>query len=98
MNHQNEMHLANKIRKLLSAKGITLSEAAFKIGISKSTLHDYCHGVYPRNLKTIGKIADYFGVSVQDLLSEKNIGSLSINVTGDVEGEYLVVVTKKKTT
>lgn len=80
----------------MSAKRITLSEAASKIGMSKSTLHGYCHGVYPRNLKTIGKIADYFGVSVQDLLSEKDVASLSINVTGDVEGEYSVIITKKR--
>lgn len=95
MKSEREIQFAKNISRLMAARNLTLSALAMKTGISKSTLHGYCNGTCPRNLKTICRIADFFGVPIHELISSEKLAAVSINVSGDIEGEYSVIITKK---
>ncbi len=53
-------------------RSLTITTVASEIGMNKSTLHNYCNGVIPRNIVTIKKLADYLGVSFSDLMFGEN--------------------------
>lgn len=52
------------------------SALAKELGISSGTVSGWKRGVIP-NQKTLQKIADYFGLSIWDLLGEKNTATSS---------------------
>lgn len=58
------------VEKLLKEKGMTAYELARKTGMSPSTLSDWKAGRYIPKFDKIKKIADFFGVTVDDLLRE----------------------------
>ncbi len=95
MKSEREIRFSKNINKLMVARNLTLSAMSLKTGISKSTLHGYCNGTCPRNLKTIVRIAEFFGVQLHELVSGEKLAAVSINVSGDIEGEYAVIITKK---
>lgn len=80
----------------MSSKGITLSQVARKLGINKSTLHNYCNGIEPKALSTVKLLADYFGVSVQELLFSEKIDVTELRIIGQIEGQFKVLIEKIK--
>lgn len=54
--------------RLCNAKGKTPSAVALELGIQKSTVTRWSNGSLPRDA-TLMKVADYFGVTTQFLLS-----------------------------
>ena len=56
--------------QLCQKKGITPGGVARELGLSRSTLRDWKLGRTPR-VDTLMKIADYFGVSVEYLMTGK---------------------------
>lgn len=63
------MFYKNYVR-LCNSVGKTPSAVALELGIQKSTVTRWSDGSAPRDA-TILKVADYFGVTVEDLVSEK---------------------------
>lgn len=45
--------------------------------------------------QTICRIADFFGVPIHELISSEKLAAVSINVYGDIGGEYSVIIIKK---
>ncbi len=62
--------LAAKLRLLRAREGLTLIEAAGKIGIGRDTLSDLERGHRRPVMPTLAKIADGYGVPVKELLEE----------------------------
>lgn len=91
-----KIHFTENLNKLMAARGLTLTQTAHQLGICKSSLHNYCNGVLPTTVVTIQKIADFFKVSLDVLLYGENFESLSIQILGEVEGEYIVTVKKRQ--
>lgn len=63
-----ELKLAANLERLMTLKNLTLTAAARKVRMSKSTLHGYMNGVMPRSLLTLLKLARLLDVSLDDLL------------------------------
>lgn len=63
------MFYKNYVR-LCNSVGKTPSAVALELGIQKSTVTRWSGGSAPRDA-TILKVADYFGVTVEDLISEQ---------------------------
>lgn len=63
--------------RLCNGKNISPSAAAIDVGIEKSTVTRWSQGTIPRQA-TLQKVADYFNVSVEDLLTDsKNTPTVS---------------------
>lgn len=63
-----------KFVQLCNEKGVSLSAAAKGIGLDKSSVTRWSKGAIPRGT-TLYKLADYFGVSVSELLGEEETAS-----------------------
>lgn len=73
--YENFVGLCNKIGK-------TPSRAALEIGLSKPTVNRWKNGSIPTDA-TAMKIAEYFGVTVQDLTGAANAGDLLYETARD---------------
>ena len=63
--------IVNNIKVLRAYKGVSQKEVADAIGISQQTLSTV-ENSDNMNLKTAKKIADYFGVGLDDIFLNKN--------------------------
>lgn len=68
MRQDQSIKLAGNLKKLLEERNLTLTAACRKIGMNKSTLHNYCNGVVPRNLVKLQELAALLGVSMNELV------------------------------
>lgn len=65
------MTFGEKVKNLRNEKNVTQDQLAKAVGISRRTVVGYEDGArYPRDRETYRKLADYFGVSVNYLLTE----------------------------
>lgn len=64
-------HLPVNLRRLLDEKGCAQTQLADAIGISSGTLSDWLSGRYYPRTKYIEAMADFFGVSAEELVAEK---------------------------
>lgn len=82
------------INELLEKNGVKKSSLYSTIGISKKGLDDIINGVHLPKVKYVEAIADFFGISIDELFDrEKSIGEPNIGhhvsgnfnkVTGDI--------------
>ncbi|MDA9472093.1 helix-turn-helix domain-containing protein [Enterococcus sp. 5H] len=66
-NKEQNMIIAENIKKYLRLKGITQKELADSIGIKPSTMSDYLNLRSKPSHGVIQKIADYFGIGKSDI-------------------------------
>lgn len=65
------MKLAEKIRCLRKQKGITQAALAEAVGVSRRMIQEYeKNGRYPRNREIYTRMAEFFGVEINYLLTE----------------------------
>lgn len=65
---------SKKIKQLRLKSGLTQSELAAKLQMTARTLQNYEMGsCYPRKSETIQKIADFFNVSVNELIGNDDV-------------------------
>lgn len=60
---QNE--LGRRLRKLRLQKGLSQEELAFEVDISRDHLSNIELGKFPINIKTLYKLAEFFGVDIK---------------------------------
>ena len=60
----------NKLQELLQSRSVKQKELAEEVCRSESTISRIMEGDLEPSLKLAGKIADYFGVKVDDLLTK----------------------------
>ncbi len=61
------MKLKEQLEYYLVIKGISASRLSKLSGVSKSTISDWLSGTNPRNISQVKKVADVFGVSLDEL-------------------------------
>ena len=70
-------------KKICEARGISLNGAAKEIGLPSSSVTHWKDGAVPR-MKTIQKIADYFGLTTDYLMGYTDIKEKPPAETGDI--------------
>lgn len=63
--------IMNKIKEILSEKGIKQKWLAEKLGRSFSMVNDYCNNRRQPSLEILFEIAELLNVSVKDLIDDK---------------------------
>ena len=74
------MKFGDKLKKLRISKDISQQKAADAIGVTRRTYITYeCEGRYPRNREMYSKLADFFNVDVNYLLTEEDESDFEIS-------------------
>jgi transcriptional regulator with XRE-family HTH domain len=92
MKAEQKMKLAENLKKLILSKNMTVTSASRQIGMNKSTLHNYCNGVVPRNLLKIKELADLLDVSLNELVYGTSSKIDSPSEKEGIEGRFEIVV------
>lgn len=61
----------NKIREYRKKKGVTMKELGKAVGVSESTISLYETGKHEPDLLTLGRIADFLEVTIDELLGRE---------------------------
>jgi transcriptional regulator with XRE-family HTH domain len=64
--------LSDRLRLLRTQRGLTIGEASSRIGIDSHTLSRVERGIQKPHAPTLRKIAEFYGVAVEDLLEESS--------------------------
>jgi transcriptional regulator with XRE-family HTH domain len=81
--------LAERLRILRAREGLTLTEASERIGITRHTLSSLERGGQEPHYPTLHKIADGYGVAVEDLLEEPAVAGRAAAPIGAEQAEAL---------
>lgn len=73
----------NSTKKICEERSISLNGAAKEIGLPSSSVTHWKDGAIPR-IKTVQKVADYFGVTTDYLLGYEDIKEKSPAEAGDI--------------
>lgn len=92
MGTSQKIKLAENLNRLMASQKLTVTSAARKVGMNKSTLHNYCNGVIPRNLPKIKELADLLEVSLSELIFGQDIETTNINLSDGIEGKFEVTI------
>jgi transcriptional regulator with XRE-family HTH domain len=92
MKAKQEMKLAENLKRVLAAQNRTVTKTAKQVGMNKSTLHGYCNGVVPRNIRQLKSLADFLEISLNDLLFGRGTEAPTIYANGNIEGRYLITL------
>ena len=65
--------IGKKIKELRELKGSTQEDLAKFLGVAPQTVYKYEKNINEPDLETTSKIADYFGISVDELLGRTDI-------------------------
>lgn len=95
--------LGDKIKKLRKSQNLTQEQLCKQIGIAQSTLGMIESNKREAGKKTLIKIADFFNVTVDYLLSndtkpiqENNSDSIDFNIPNEYKNQYKVTPRDKK--
>ena len=80
------MKFSNKLRNLIEERNLTQKKVANDLNIAPSTMGGYVQGSSEPDFETLKRIAEYFNVSADYLLSMK-----SINCSSSSEDELIRV-------
>ena len=64
------MDFSHKLKELRQARGISQAELAEALHVSRSAVAKWENGLGMPNKESAGMVADYFGINVEELLSE----------------------------
>lgn len=76
----------------MAARNETITSLARKVNIPVSSLHNCFHGMVPRKLSVLKKLADFFEISIDELVFEKKIDSVLIPSNIGIEGSFEVTI------
>jgi transcriptional regulator with XRE-family HTH domain len=66
-------NIGNKIKELRSRKSLTMKDVAEALGVSVNTVYRWENGLVKPRLTIIGKIAEYFHITVEYLTSDEKL-------------------------
>ena len=66
--NQWEMNLKKQLRLYLEHANISATQLAKKSGVPKQSLSDWLAGTNPRDVRQVKKVADVFGISIDNLM------------------------------
>ncbi len=96
-----EIQFSKNLRKYLELNNLSLTEFSGMLKVPTSTAHGWVNGIPPRNIIILKKIADFLGVSLDELCFEKKesgfekIKNLESHIIVEHEKEkYKVVLLK----
>ncbi|MFZ4402473.1 MAG: helix-turn-helix domain-containing protein [Pseudobdellovibrionaceae bacterium] len=92
MGTSQKIKLAENLNRLMNSKNLTVTSVARKIGMNKSTLHNYSNGVIPRNLPKIKELADLLEVSLSELVFGHETEVEHRNLSDGIEGKFEVTI------
>lgn len=92
MKPKREIKVGENLQRLMADRKVTVTVAARDVGMNKSTLHGYCNGVVPRNLKQLKALADYLGVSFDELIFGGTSDFTPVKSESNFEGRYEVII------
>jgi len=92
MSSEQGIKLADNLKRIMKAKNLTITSTAREVGMNKSTLHNYCNGVIPRNLLKLKELADFLDVGLSDLIFESPTGTVSVQSVESIEGRYEITI------
>lgn len=94
------MKISKQLEKLLSDNAINVSQLARDVGISSKTIHNWTTGQKPRDIDQVKLVADYFGISIDELCfgSSKKINKVNFEEhQSEINaGVYEVILRKVK--
>ena len=73
------MSIANRLKKLRSDRKLMIREVSKALGVPASTYRDWEYGNAIRDIEAYGRIADFYGVSLDELIlgrSKQDHGAL----------------------
>lgn len=95
MGRTNE-YLGKNLQTMMKERGLSVATLARIIGMNKSTLHNYYNGVIPRNIESLKKLSEYFGIPIDKLLFEEppveEPPDASDKSQKSIEGRYEVII------
>ncbi len=62
------MNFSENLTFLIKRSDITLIKLSIRTSIPKSTIHNWTSGTSPQNLLRANQLANYFGITLQDLI------------------------------
>ncbi|MGN0405715.1 MAG: helix-turn-helix domain-containing protein [Bariatricus sp.] len=62
------------LRRLRKQRGLTITEAAESVGISRQSLSNYERGVREPSLKILITMSDLYQISLDELAGKKSLG------------------------
>ena len=86
-----EIRIRETLNRILKEKNLSISQAARQAGISKGTVHNYVNGVIPKSISNLKSLADFFEVSIVELILGQTASQPHAMVS-EFEGRYEVVV------
>lgn len=89
------MTIYEKLDLLCKDRGISLAALAEDLGLNRATFSGWKRGAKPKN-ETVKLVADFFGVSVADLVSENPLPSISWVENTDLSGEPMFLNEREK--
>ena len=85
-----ENNFRERFRELCKTRGLTMRDAAIRIGISPATITKWKHGSKP-DVNTLQKIADFFQVPMNYIVGNEELPSVMLSE----EEEELVLLYRK---
>lgn len=98
MTYDKKIKFSENLEKLMKDQEFTVTSLASRVGMNKSTLHNYCNGVVPRNVLKIKELADVLGVPVGDLIFGDGDKRGLYFIDPDFEGRYEIIIKKVEKT
>ncbi len=83
-----------KIKELRKRIGLKQDEVAIKIGLNVRTYQNYELGRREPDLKTLVQLADFFNVSLDELLERENCKFINLNLIDDDKKNIIEMVMK----
>lgn len=83
-----------KIKELRKRIGLKQDEVATKLGLNVRTYQNYELGRRQPDLKTVIQIADFFNVSLDELLERENCKFINLNLIDDNKKNVVEMVMK----
>ena len=88
-----------KLKKLRTEKGLSQAELGRLLGVTGQTVLNWENGIFEPRIKDLIDIADFFGVSVDELIERvptKSERERGIEALSGIDGEELIAWIKAK--
>ena len=86
------MEFSEKLKELRSEKGIAQAKLAADIHISRSAVAKWENGLGLPNDESLGLLADYFGITIDELIPNKNNEEILVSKNKTIDQQKKVII------